>query len=34
MTFCIVQSETNYNKSCTQNPTPIAPEGDSDEFVW
>lgn len=34
MTYCIVQSETNYNYSCSQNPTPIAPTEDSPEFAW
>lgn len=34
MNFCIVQSETNYNTACTNNPTPIAPTSDSPEFNW
>lgn len=34
MHLCIVQTETNYNSACTNNPTPIAPEGDSDPFNW
>lgn len=34
MTFCIVRTETNYNKACEQNPTPIKPTADSDEFTW
>lgn len=34
MNFCIVQSETNYNSACTNNPTPIPPTSDSEEFVW
>ena len=34
MNLCIVQSETNYNVACTNNPTPIPPSSDSDEFVW
>lgn len=34
MNLCIVQTETNYNYSCTNNPTPIKPVKDSDEFVW
>ena len=34
MTLCIVQTETNYNYDCEQNPTPIAPIGDSPEYSW
>ena len=34
MDLCIVQTETNYNSACTNNPTPIAPTGDSAEHVW
>lgn len=34
MNFCIVQTETNYNKACTNNPDPIAPNGNSSEYVW
>ena len=34
MTFCIVRTETNYNKGCEQNPTPIKPTADSDEYTW
>ena len=34
MNLCIVQSETNYNTACTNNPTPVQPDGDSPEFVW
>lgn len=34
MTYCIVQTETNYNYDCTQNPTPSAPTEDSEEYVW
>ena len=34
MNFCIVQTETNYNKGCTNNATPVAPTGDSELFVW
>lgn len=34
MTFCIVQTETNNNPACTNNPTPIAPEGNSPEYTW
>lgn len=32
MDLCIVQTETNYNYSCNNNPTPIAPEKDSPEW--
>ncbi len=34
MTFCIVQTETNNNPACTNNPTPIAPTGNSPEHTW
>ncbi|TWV06529.1 RagB/SusD family nutrient uptake outer membrane protein [Bacteroidaceae bacterium HV4-6-C5C] len=34
MNFCIVQTETNYNKACTNNPDPIAPKSNSSEYVW
>lgn len=34
MTFCIVQTETNNNSACVNNPTPIAPTGNSPEFQW
>ncbi|MDR2125508.1 MAG: RagB/SusD family nutrient uptake outer membrane protein [Prevotellaceae bacterium] len=34
MNWCIVQTETNYNYSCTNNPTPIKPTSDSEEYVW
>ena len=34
MTFCIVRTQTNYNKGCEQNPTPIKPTADSDEYTW
>lgn len=34
MTWPIVQTETNYNTACINNPTPIAPDGNSPEFVW
>ncbi|MCQ2143068.1 MAG: RagB/SusD family nutrient uptake outer membrane protein [Bacteroidales bacterium] len=30
----IVQTETNYNYDCVQNPTPIRPSNDSEEYVW
>lgn len=32
MDLCIVQTETNYNFSCTNNPTPVPPTGDSDNW--
>lgn len=32
--LCIVQTETNYNLACVNNPTPIAPTEDSPEHVW
>lgn len=34
MTLCIVQTETNYNLACTNNPTPVQPSGDSPEYTW
>ena len=34
MNLCIVQSETNNNPACTNNPTPIAPQGNSTPYVW
>jgi len=34
MNWCIVQTETNYNYSCTNNPTPIRPTSNSEEHVW
>ena len=34
MTLCIVQTETNYNSACEQNPTPIKPTADSPEHTW
>lgn len=34
MNLCIVQSETNDNSACTNNPTPVAPVGNSDPFTW
>lgn len=34
MDFCIVQTETNYNVACTNNPTPVMPTSDSSEYVW
>ena len=32
MNLCIVQSETNNNPACTNNPTPIAPKVDSEPY--
>jgi hypothetical protein len=34
MNFCIVQTETNYNYSCTNNPTPVRPSSESEEHKW
>lgn len=34
MAFCIVQTETNYNTACTNNPTPVAISADSTPFEW
>jgi len=34
MNLCIIQTETNYNFACTNNPTPIPPTSDSPEHVW
>lgn len=34
MNWCIVQTETNNNYSCTNNPTPIQPSSDSEEYKW
>lgn len=34
MNLCIIQTETNYNLACTNNPTPIPPTSDSEEYVW
>ncbi len=34
MTLCFVQTESNYNSALIQNPTPIMPTEDSEEFVW
>lgn len=34
MTYCIIQTETNYNRDCTQNPIPLAPTADSPEYQW
>jgi hypothetical protein len=32
MNLCIVQTETNNNSACTNNPTPIAPKGNSPKY--
>jgi hypothetical protein len=34
MNLCIVQTETNYNYACTNNPTPVKPASDSEEYKW
>ena len=34
MNTCIVQTETNYNTACTNNPDPIAPSADSPEYTF
>lgn len=34
MNYCIPSSETAYNKSCTNNPSPTQEAGDSPEFVF
>ena len=34
MNTCIVQTETNYNAACTNNPEPIPPTDDSPEFKF
>ncbi len=34
MNLCIVQTETNYNSAIVNNPTPIAPTGNSPEYNW
>lgn len=34
MTLCFVRTETNYNRACVQNDTPVKPEADSEEFTW
>lgn len=33
MNFCIIQTETNFNLACTNNPTPIPPTSDSEEIT-
>lgn len=34
MNLCIIETETSYNTACTNNPTPIPPSSDSEEFIW
>ena len=34
MIYCIVQTETNNNYDCTNNPTPLAPTQDSPEYAF
>lgn len=34
MHLCIVETETEYNTACVNNPTPIAPTEDSPEHAW
>lgn len=34
MDLCIVQTETNYNTACTNNPAPLKPGSDSEAYVW
>lgn len=34
MDFCIIQTETNYNTACTNNPAPQLPASDSPEYNW
>jgi len=34
MTLCSIQTESNYNGGIINNPTPIAPTGDSPEHTW
>ncbi len=34
MTLCIISTEADYNKALVNNPAPIAPEGNSDPYVW
>lgn len=34
MNLCIVQTETNYNVACTNNPDPIGLDGNSPEYQW
>ena len=34
MSLCIVQTETNNNYDCSNNPTPLPPTQDSPAYVW
>lgn len=34
MNWCIISTEADYNYSIVNNPTPIAPTEDSEEFTW
>lgn len=34
MNYCIIQTESNYNPGIVNNPTPVAPTGDSPEHVF
>ncbi len=34
MDLCIVQTETNYNTECVNNPTPLKPGSNSAEYNW
>jgi len=34
MNLCIVETETNNNHLCTNNPTPLRPTSDSDPYEW
>ena len=34
MTYVYCQTESNYNSALVNNPTPVAPEGDSAPYVW
>lgn len=34
MNLCIVETETNNNTACTNNPTPIPPASESSEYQW
>ncbi len=34
MNFCIIATEADYNYSIVNNPTPMAPDSDSPEYVW
>lgn len=34
MNWCIISTESDYNYSIENNPTPMAPESDSPEYAW